>query len=343
MGAELIEQPNVGGKRGARILPLDKETARAQVVRSYIFQELEEDARNPGDRSDIFPPDVDRFLRIVHTVSRAITFKDHEDFCNSCYRMSFEKIITNASTYTADAYVRDVLLLEGKVAIPPAKNIKSYVFGYPLQTQRNEGDIRYRVYLNPRPQHAVAVYRGLLDGNPPIVWSKLADHELLITCRDALVVYVASGSALAEILARLRSYQWDNSDHFFDEVPVMTKPADDLAGVGWAVDLPMTKGGGHVYAHWEAKGEEWQRGRRWIMDGTSADVNLSHSQWRSIFVLSALRKSAKGDISALRTELARIGDAAGLAPQAMFARPTIGPELVTLLENELFPEVTSGS
>jgi hypothetical protein len=72
--------------------------------------------------------------------------------------------------------------------------------GYRMETRDTHADKTHRIYIGPKPQHAVAVYKSLLDSEPPIVWSKLADHEILTTCRDALIVYVGSVDAFANEL-----------------------------------------------------------------------------------------------------------------------------------------------
>jgi hypothetical protein len=330
---ELSEQSITSGT-------LTAEQERLALIRHHVVEAFRKDPDPQNDQSGGFPPADNWFLRIAHTVSQAIDFKDREEFCNSCYRVSPKKIGFDLTTYPVNDYLDDVQRsLSGKIEkIPSLKAIESS--GYPMKTPQDRGTVTHRVYVNPLPRHAAAVYGHLLDQRPSMFLSKLSDHEILTTCRDSFVVYVTSDAAFTRILEILDAYQQGHRDHFFDEIPVMTQPVNGLTGVGWAQDAPLYPNGGPLLDYHSKRAESdhaWAELHPWPME--SAAIGLSHSEWRSVFVLAALRKSAGRDISALRTELSTIAAVAGLSPQTMFKTAVISAKLLELVENEVFPTV----
>jgi hypothetical protein len=318
------------------------EAQRLALIRNRVVEAFRTYPDNQNDQSGDFTPNDNWFLRIAHTVFQTIAFRDREEFCNTCHRVSLKKIDFDVLTYSAEEYLLDVQKsLKGKIErIPSGTAIRSHFSGYPMKTSQQSGSVTHRIYINPQPRHAAAVYGHLLDMKPPMFLSKLSDHEILTTCRDTFVVYVSSLAAFTQILDILGSYQREHLDHFIDEIPVMTRPVDGLAGVGWAEDAPLYRDGGPILDYYSKRRESdqsWAQSHPWPME--TPTIGLSHSEWRSVFVLSALRRSAGGDISALRTELRDIAAAAKLTPQTMFMTATIGTELLGLVEDELFPQV----
>lgn len=339
----MSDQPinTVGG------LSSDQEVAQAQrlaLIRDQVVQAFRKDPNNQNDQSGGFTPNDNWYLRIAHAVSRKVEFKDREEFCNTCHRVSLKKMDLDVHAYPAEKYIQDVKQsLSGKIPIPADKYIRGHPNGYPLKTPQRGGSVTHRIYINPHPRFAAAVYGHLLGKEPPMFLSKLSDYEILTTCRDTFVVYVSSDAAFQRIIEILGTYQQEHREHFIDEIPVMTQPVGGLAGVGWAQDAPLYRDGGPILQYYleKAKSDQlWAQSHPWPAE--TETIGLSHSEWRSVFVLSALRKSAGKDISELRKELGQIVTVAKLTPQTMFMTAEISSELLRLVEDELFPKADAG-
>jgi len=289
----------------------------------------------------VFREHDDKFLRVALFVCQQIPFNSYQRFCDEVYRISFVKLkIDYTKTYLPESFTSDAK----KLSVAPWNPDQAVhsADGYPFHPYGSGSGATHRIYVSPVPQHATAVYGHILElsgADKRIKWSKLADYEIVTRCRDLLVVYVSGDDALADMATALQLYQQDNAAHFLNEIPVMTAPLRDLRGVGYAEDLGYLLPGNEVAKYFTAQDEDWQKKHDWIhSDDQTGIVNLSHSQWRAVFILAALRKSGNGGLDALRGNLVTIAIAAGLTPDTMHKRGQITAELVGLIAGVLFPE-----
>jgi hypothetical protein len=329
-------------------MQLSEQAETSKNVRDYIRQALKEDEQQQKQATQegkggasggtVFPPQDDKFLRVAYRLCQHIKFSNHNDFYDQVYKLSFAKLDADyTQTYPAETYVSDVGILKNSV-LPwqPGKVVRSGS-GYPFFPSGNGDGATHRIYLNPVPGHATTVYKHVL-GLKEILWSKLGDYQVVTTCRDLIVIYVSGTDALGKIKAALQEYQKNNTGHFLDEIPVMTTPLQGLSGVGYAEDLGYLPKDNEVVRYWLEKGEDWRATHPWISEpDTTGIVNLSHSSWRAVFILAALRMSGQGGMDELRKKLTTIAAAAGLAPDTMHTRPKITSTLVSLIADELFP------
>lgn len=100
-------------------------------------------------------------------------------------------------------------------------------------------EIRYRIYVNAAPEHAVSLMRVVVrefveGGGVPA--SKVAAQRLIGTRRDNLLVTASDLPTLERILLRLRTLRTENPTWFVPEPVPMTDPI--LPGVGLGVEPP---------------------------------------------------------------------------------------------------------
>ena len=313
-------------------------------MREYIQAALIQDQQHQGEQGTFLPGD-DQFLRVTHYLSNVTQIKDYEALYDQVYKLSFAKLsIDYTQTYSLDQYAIDALTLKDYV-IPWSAN-KLGNGGYPLSTGGTGLGASHRIYLNPDPRRAIAVYKYFLEQAKNAEWgkavatSKLGDYQVVTTCRDVIVIYISGQDMLDKFGATMQEYQQNNADYFLNEIPVMTAPLAGLRGVGYAEDLAPMRDGGQVAAYWQEQGKDWRDTHPWIgaQDGL---FGLSHSQWRSVFIMAALRMPGQSGIDNLRANLTKIATAAGLTPATMYKKPTISLVLVAMIADVLFPEVSA--
>lgn len=326
--------------------------SKSKSVREHIQAALIQDQDQQGTSAqkkldvsgEAFPAGDDKFLRVAHYLSQVVEIKGYEALYDQVYKLSFGKInVDYTQTYPLGRYASDVQALNGYVNQWQANQLGNSQNGYPLSQGDTGFGATHRIYLNPDPTHAVAVYKYVLEQAKNAQWgkavysSKMGDYQVVTTCRDVIVIYM-SEQGMGDFSVAMRQYKQDHADHFLDEIPVMTAALlADLQGVGYAEDLAPWHDGGPVYAYWARQDETWREAHPWIglHDGL---FGLSHSQWRSVFILAALRMPGQSGMDGLRSNLTKIAAAAGLTPATMYKKPTISEELVAMIANVLFPE-----
>jgi hypothetical protein len=309
---------------------------------SYILPQTKEGGAS-GDTG--FSENDDKFLRVARYVFQQTIFGNYGSFCEQVYRISFVKLKMDCTqTYPPDAYIGDT---DKSLADCKRGHAIRSGDGYPFHPFGSGSGATHRIYLSPAPEYATAVYRYVLElskADDQIKWSKLSDYEILTKCRDPLVIYVSGDDTLEKMRAALQEYQQGNAHHFLKEIPVMTAPLTNLLGVGYAEDLGYLRAGNEVLKYFTDQTDDWQANHDWVHpDDRTGIVNLSHSQWRGVFIFTALRKSGHGGMDDLRKSLATIAGAAGLTPATMHKRPQITSELVGLIAEVLFPEKGPGT
>lgn len=319
-------------------------------MREHVQAALNQDQQQQGESTqkkievsgEAFLPGDDQFLRIAYYLSQATEIKGYKVLYDQVYKLSFAKLnVDYTQIYPLDRYANGALALEGYVKQWRADQLENG--GYPLSPYGSGWGATHRVYLNPDPEHAIAVYKHFLEQakvaqwGKAVNWSKLGDYQTVTTCRDVIVIYMSGQNMLDEFGAALQRYQQDNAGHFLDEIPVMTAPLSGLQGVGYAEDLPPMRDGGPVLAYWEQKNEIWRDTHPWIGENDGL-FGLSHSEWRSLFILAALRMPGQSGMDSLRANLREIAMAAGLTPTTMYKKPVISEGLLSKIADVLFPE-----
>jgi len=323
-------------------------------MREHIQAALTQDQEQQGEPTqkkvevsgEAFPPGDDKFLRVTYYLSQVAEIKDYEALYDQVYKLSFAKInVDYTQTYSLDQYVSDVQALNGYVDPWQNNQLGNSRSGYPLSPGGTGYGATHRIYLNPGPGHAIAVYKYVLEQAKNAKWgkainsSKMGDYQVVTTCRDVIVIYMSGQDMLDIFSAALIQYQQDHANHFLDEIPVMTAaPLPGLQGIGYAEDLAPLSDGGQVYAYWERQGQTWRDTHPWIGVDNTLLFGLSHSQWRSVFILAALRMPSQNGMDGLRANLTKIAAAAGLTPATMYKKPVISKELVAMIADVLFPE-----
>lgn len=307
-------------------------------IREYVREALAQDR----EQESAFPPGDDKFLRVAHYVANSTQIGSYDILYNEIYRISFSKLGANyAQTYPLGQFSGNLNALKGLVSQWQASEVENSRSGYPFAPAGSGSGCSHRLYLNPDPSHAIAVYSYFLGSaktarwGAAINWSKMGDYGIVTTYRDVIVIYLLGRDVLDELAAALLEYQQNNDGHFLDEIPVMTASLPGLRGVGYAEDLTFMRDGGPPLAYWRNQDEDWQNTHNWPGENDGLFF-LSHSQWRSLFVMAALRMTGGGDMDSLRANLAKIAAAAGLTSATMHQKPDISENLVGLLADVLF-------
>jgi hypothetical protein len=323
----------------------------SKSMREHIQAALIQDQKQQGESAqkkvevsgEAFLPGDDQFLRVAYYLSQVTEIKDYQALYDQAYKLSFAKInVDYTQTYSLDQYANDAQALNGYVIPWQANQLGNSKSGYPLSPGGTGYGATHRIYLNPDPRYAIAVYKYFLEQAKNAAWgkavlsSKLGDYQVVTTCRDVTVIYMSGQDMLGIFSATLRQYQQDHANHFLDEIPVMTAPLPGLQGVGYAEDLAPLLDGGQVLTYWQQQDETWRDTHPWIgaQDGL---FGLSHSQWRSVFILAALRMPGQSGMDGLRANLTKIAAVAGLTPATMYKKPAISKELVAMIADVLFP------
>jgi len=315
------------------------EKSTPMITREQIQAALIQGQQHQGEPG-AFPAGDDQFLRVAYYLSNVTQIKDYDALYNQVYKLSFAKLsVDYAQTYPLDQYAIDAQALKDYVV--PWSNDKLANGGYPLSTGGTGLGATHRIYLSPDPRRAIAVYKHFLEQAKNAEWgkavltSKLGDYQIVTTCRDVIVIYISGQDMLDKLTATLREYQQNNAGYLLNEIPVMTAPLAGLQGVGYAEDLAPTQAG-PVAAYWTEQDETWRDLHPWT--GTQDWwFGLSHSQWRSVFILAALRMSGQSDLDHLRANLTKVAAVAGLTPATMHKKPTVSIELVAMIADVLFP------
>src|SRR5262249_48604205 len=155
------------------------------------------------------------------------------------------------------------------------------------------------------------------DRKEGISWTKLGSYEVARTCRDVILVYTSDRKTVDIVRDSLLEYQQSgNTQHFADEVPIMTEPLEKLRGVGYAEDLgPLVEPHNPVFTVFTSYDAAWQQEHEYPTKDSSI-INFSHSQWRAVFIVAALRiarQKAQGHEAGLEDFRAALREVAAAA------------------------------
>lgn len=129
--------------------------------------------------------------------------------------------------------VPDIQATGGTRPYLPGEPIRPNEAFYHYSPQTSE--IRYRIYINAAPEHAVSLMRFVVrefveGGGVPA--SKVAAQRLIGTRRDNLLVTASDLPTLERILLRLRTLQAENPAWFVNDPVPMTDPIFQGIGLG---------------------------------------------------------------------------------------------------------------